>query len=210
MLCCLFCVCVACSSSRSPWLRGHVVQVHLSGDSQSCLTSSQIHSVYLCFTIYTHISVFVIDICWHLFLLIYSVHMTSIESWPSCERNTSPVVLHEVFFFSFLFFFLCLKGLLGFLISRQSTFRFQFRQYSHILISIYFLTFFLHYDCFHLVLLEPDVTTFGQEDGAVENFPAEKLGTCHGSYLSITKLPLPTAYPALQSIVLWKGPWFTK
>lgn len=142
MLCCLFCVCVACSSSRSPWLRGHVVQVHLSGDSQSCLTSSQIHSVYLCFTIYTHISVFVIDICWHLFLLIYSVHMTSIESWPSCERNTSPVVLHEVFFFSFLFFFLCLKGLLGFLISRQSTFRFQFRQYSHILISIYFLTFF--------------------------------------------------------------------
>lgn len=68
--------------------------------------------------------------------------------------------------------------------------------------NILFDIFFLHYDCFHLVLLEPDVTTFGQEDGAVENFPAEKLGTCHGSYLSITKLPLPTAYPALQSIVL--------
>lgn len=208
MLCCLFCVCVACSSSRSPWLRGHVVQVHLSGDSQSCLTSSQIHSLYLCFTVYTQISVFVIDICWHLFLLIYSVHMTSIESWPeeylSCCSSWG-------FLFLFPFLFPLFKRVIGLFDLQAIHVSIPIQTiFTYFDFNIFFDIFFLHYDCFHLVLLEPDVTTFGQEDGAVENIPAEKLGTCHGSYLSITKLPLPTAYPALQSIVLWKGPWFTK
>ena len=82
MLCCLFCVCVACSSSRSPWLRGHVVQVHLSGDSQSCLTSSWIHSLYLFFKIYRHISVFVINICTNCDLFFFAdLFLTITFSW---------------------------------------------------------------------------------------------------------------------------------
>lgn len=102
MLCCLFCVCVACSSSRSPWLRGHVVQVHLSGDSQSCLTSSWIHSLYLFLKstdIYLFLSSTFVEIVIFFFLLIYS--------WPS------PFPEVFFFFFSFLFFTL-FKRVIGF------------------------------------------------------------------------------------------------
>ncbi len=63
---CLFCVCVACPR----WWRGHVAQALPCG---SCLMSSWIHILHLCFTIY----IFVIIIVWIvILLLIYSVDAT--------------------------------------------------------------------------------------------------------------------------------------